>query len=99
MINAILFANWAIRIPDIKSHLQISEAELGLALLAAPIGILIFTPFTSIGIHKFGSGRISVISTAIMCFAIIFLALPQTLFQLILAIFLFGAASGTMDIR
>ena len=40
------FSSWASRIPDIKSFLHLSEADLGSLLFALPIGQLIAMPFS-----------------------------------------------------
>ena len=37
-INSIMFGSWITRLPDIQHRIQISDGELGLALLGLPIG-------------------------------------------------------------
>lgn len=37
-VMGMVFASWAVRIPDIKAALQMSDAALGSVLLAAPLG-------------------------------------------------------------
>ena len=98
MINAFAFSNWAVRIPDVKTFLNIGDAQLGLALLAAPIGIILFTPVTSYSINKFGTGKVAIVCSVMTLFAFIGLGIPQTFQQLVLAIFIFGTFGGAMDI-
>ena len=49
------FATWASRIPDIKSMLQLSEAELGTLLFALPVGQLIAMPISGKIVTKYGN--------------------------------------------
>ena len=55
------FATWASRIPDIKSMLHLSEADLGTLLFALPAGQLIAMPFSGKVVTKYGSKRITCI--------------------------------------
>ena len=52
-----MFGNWVTRIPTAKSLLGIGEAELGLALLFAPIGGVILLPITGWLNKRFGLGK------------------------------------------
>ena len=42
--QGVVFASWASRIPDVKSALALSDAELGSILLALPMGQLLTMP-------------------------------------------------------
>lgn len=97
-LNAILFSNWAVRIPDVKLALNLSDADLGWALLASPLGVVVCTPFVGYFIHKFGPGIVSVISAVFFCISIFCLAFPISFTQLIFALFFLGIANGSMDI-
>ena len=98
IINAIVYSTWTVRIPDIKRSLQISDAELGLALLAPPLGIILFTPITTIAMNRLGTGKVAISGSFLMCLAIIVLGLPQSYFQVILALLFFGTVNGMVDI-
>src|SRR5688500_11904950 len=52
------FAPWASRIPDIKTKLQLSEAQLGTILLALPLGQLLTMPISGRLVTKYGSRTI-----------------------------------------
>lgn len=56
-LDSILFGSWVARIPYIKYHLQLNDAELGLALFAMPIGSIVMNPFTGRIIRQWGSAR------------------------------------------
>ena len=49
------FASWASRIPDIKHNLHLSDAALGIILLALPAGQLCTMPFRLQGINFYDS--------------------------------------------
>ena len=60
LVNGALVANILPRLPAIKAGLDLSTAELGLAVAAMPIGGLIAGGFAGALIHRFGSGRMTV---------------------------------------
>ena len=37
-VNGLLFASWTVHIPQVKEHLGLTDAALGVALLGAPVG-------------------------------------------------------------
>ncbi len=50
-----LFATWVSRIPQVRTQLGLSAAELGLALLAIAAGSLIALPVAGVVIHRSGT--------------------------------------------
>lgn len=54
-VMGILFSSWAIRIPDIKNSLALSDAELGGILFGAPLGQLLAIAPAAWLIGRFGS--------------------------------------------
>src|SRR5215831_12145345 len=59
IVNGALVANVLPRLPQIKAGLDLSNAELGLAVAAMPIGGLLAGGFAGVLIHRFGSGRLA----------------------------------------
>ena len=55
--DSFLFGSWVARIPYVKYHLGINDAELGLALFLLPIGSIVMNPFTGKIIQRIGSAR------------------------------------------
>ncbi|NUY81067.1 MFS transporter [Flavobacterium sp. MAH-1] len=92
------FASWAGRIPDIKSNLDLSEAELGTILFAIPIGQLIALPISGKTVTKFGSIKISIISLLLYVASLCLLGLSQVSWQLALSLVLFGIAGNFCNI-
>ncbi|NNT72190.1 MFS transporter [Flavobacterium sp. IMCC34852] len=84
------FSTWASRIPDIKSILQLSEAELGTMLFALPIGQLIAMPFTGKIVTKYGSRNISILGLFLYAFCLIFIGLASQTWHLAIGLLLFG---------
>ena len=70
-VCGINFASWASRIPEVKEHLHLGDAQLGTILLALPFGNLTALPIAGMVIGKFGSRKIALIATFIY-----FIAMP-----------------------
>ena len=84
------FATWASRIPDIKSMLHLSEAELGTLLFALPVGQIIGMPFSGKIVTKYGSRNISIIGLLLYAFSLILLGLATVKWELAIGLFFFG---------
>lgn len=96
--QGLCFASWASRIPDIKTKLQLSEAELGSILLALPIGQLLMMPISGRLVTKYGSR--SVLTIAILLYAIELtnIGWASAPWQLALALFIFGVVGNMSNI-
>jgi fucose permease len=82
----------------VKEALGLSEAHLGLALLALGLGTFLALPLTSWTIARFGSDRVAVAS-ALLCALMLPLAgAASRLGPLSGALALFGACLGCMDV-
>jgi len=92
------FASWASRIPDIKTKLHLSEAELGSVLLALPIGQLVTMPVSGRLVTKYGSRTI--LSFAILLYAVELtnIGWATQMWQLALALFIFGVVGNLSNI-
>jgi MFS family permease len=88
------FATWASRIPDIKSMLQLSEAELGTLLFALPVGQLIAMPVSGKIVTKYGSRKISILGLVSYAICLPFLGAAKSEWQLASGLFLFGFVSN-----
>jgi predicted MFS family arabinose efflux permease len=91
-------SSWAPMIPFMKTRLALDEATLGLLLLALGGGGIAAMPTAGFLINRFGSRRVIVATGTVSCLALLGPALaPHTLF-LALALALFGAALGALDV-
>jgi MFS family permease len=96
--NGFIYANWAARIPQIKTSLALDDARFGAALLGYGLGALLSMPLTSLVVHRRGS-RTAVRAAAIaFCAALSLPGLATSQVQLALALVLFGGANGALDI-
>lgn len=98
LVNGLVLANWVVRIPAVRDKLALSEGTLGLALLGAAVGSLLAMPATGWLSPRFGSARVTRASALGFCAALPLLALAPNLPLLMLALVLFGACNGVMDV-
>ena len=59
-LQGLTFASWASRIPSIQTRLGLTEAELGLVLLALPVGLLVSLPVSGWLVSRRGSAPVVV---------------------------------------
>jgi predicted MFS family arabinose efflux permease len=98
LVCGIGISSWAPMVPYAKERLELNDANLGLLLLLLGGGAIAMMPVTGVLSHKFGS-RIVMLWSAIF----IALMLPLLLFidstiWMGVALFAFGAATGTIDV-
>ena len=84
------FASWTSRIPSIQQTLNLSETELGIVLLAIPVGLLFSLPFAGWFVAKVGSRKVVTVSLACYGIVLISLGFAITEFQLMACLFVFG---------
>jgi MFS family permease len=87
-----------VRIPDIKAQLRLTDGELGLALLGAPIGVLGGQFLVGWLLPKWGSRRLSVLLALAWFVVFPFLGLTPHVLILMLVLVLYGLTAGGMDV-
>ncbi|MBC7946480.1 MAG: MFS transporter [Chitinophagaceae bacterium] len=92
------FASWASRIPDIKTKLNLSEAELGGILLALPVGQLVTMPISGRLVTKYGSRTILSIAILLYALELTNIGWATEIWQLVLALFIFGVVGNLSNI-
>jgi len=92
------FATWASRIPDIKSTLHLSEADLGTVLFAIPCGQLLMMPFSARIVVRYGSSKTVVAGIIMYIAAMVTLGLGTEIWHLMLSLFFFGVFSNFTNI-
>jgi hypothetical protein len=97
-VHGLGVSTWVSRIPTIQSNLGLNNGVLGVALLGAALGSVISIPVTGSLVTRFGSKRVTTLSTIGFCFALLPLALAIDAITLGLALVLFGALAGMMDV-
>jgi MFS family permease len=98
LANGFGIGTWAASIAPIKAALKLSDAELGIALLAFAVGAISTMTVTGHLAARFGSARIAFLSSLAFAAALPLPALAPNLVTLILAILALGAGNGAMDV-
>src|SRR5687768_1059992 len=98
LANGIVIGTWAAHIPLVAERLAIGHSMLGVALLAMALGALVAMPLGGAAIARLGSSAVTR-GAAIALFASFILPLlaPSPLL-LILALLVFGASNGLLDV-
>ncbi len=97
-IAGFAIAAWAPLIPYAKQRLAVDEQMLGLLLLCLGIGSIVTMPVTGTLAARFGCRRVIWAATFVICLALPYLALASTVAALALALVVFGAGVGTVDV-
>jgi len=96
--QGLAFANWASRIPDIKTSLHLSEAGLGSILLALPVGQLLTMPFSGRLVTRFGSKYVLRVAVVGYALSLTNIGLVEKPWQLALALCAFGIFGNLCNI-
>lgn len=89
---------WASRIPAIKDQAGVSNGELGVALLAAPLGGLLVMQLGGPILHRFGSARIVMFAIVLEPLAGVSPALAHGVVSLTVAMLTMGLGWGALDV-
>ncbi|CAH1658906.1 MFS transporter [Chelatococcus asaccharovorans] len=98
LVNGAVFGTWATHIPVVKAVHALSPSVLGLALLALAAGALTAMPACGVAMGRFGARRVlGVTGLAFSGLLALLPVMPHTA-GLFVALFLFGASGGAMDV-
>ncbi len=89
---------WLARIPAVKQNLHLTDGVLGLALLAAPAGMVVVVPFAGRIVHRAGSRLPTLVAGICAALVPLALGLAPSLAALMAALFAFGLAGGMLDV-
>lgn len=92
------FASWASRIPTLRQKLLLTDAQLGMVLLALPVGSLFSLLISGWLIHKWGSKTVVLTSLSLYGLSLVSIGLPDTVAGLMASLFFFGALGNTVNI-
>jgi predicted MFS family arabinose efflux permease len=93
-----VFSAWAPLVPLVREALDLGEAVLGLVLLALGAGGILAMPLTAGLVARHGSRTVMIVAGIAFAAMLPVLTLAPTAPVLALAVFLFGAAGGMMDV-
>jgi hypothetical protein len=98
LVHGLVVSTWVSRIPAIQSNLHLNNAVLGLTLLSSAVGAVCTIPPIGWLVNRYGSKRVSVLSSCVFCLAMITPSLAIGALTLAFALFVFGASAAAMDV-
>ena len=98
VIQGLVFATWASRIPQIQQLHQLSDGAWGTVLFALPIGLLCGLPFSGWSIARFGSRSTLTVAALLHIMLLPGIALASEVWQLMIILFFFGFTGNLLNI-
>ena len=92
------YTTWASRIPSIQHQLHLNEAQLGAALFAIPIGLMVTMPFTGRLLSNFSSSKIMLIGAIAFNIMLGLLGYSNLYWQFIVVLFFFGSSRNLLNL-
>ena len=94
------FASWASEIPQVRDHLRLGSAELGLVLLSIAAGSVISLPLAGPVVGRIGSRRTVQVMAALNGVALTAIGLGYLagVVPVVVGLFFFGFAQGAWDV-
>ena len=96
--DGFVFGTWAARVPDISANVNASAAALGGALLCVSFGALATMQLAGRWCARYGGGAVASAAGLLLCVALVLPGLAATLPALAGALFIFGAATGAVNV-
>lgn len=98
LLDGFVFANWVVRVPQVKSHVGASAGTLGLALLGVSIGAIATMTITGRLCRRFGNRAVTVATALLMGLSVALPAAMPNVAALGGALLVFGAGWGGMNV-
>lgn len=92
------YTTWASRIPFIMQQMHLNKAQLGAALFALPIGLIVTLPVTSRLLTVFSSSLIMLIGSVAFNLMLALLGYTAYYWQLIGILFFFGSSRNLLNL-
>jgi len=89
---------WMARIPAVKAQAGLSDAALGAALFAVPVGLVLGAALAERLVDRVGSALVARVAGVGNCLLAVPAGLARNLAELMAALLLFGLAGGTLDV-
>jgi hypothetical protein len=98
VLDGAVFGSWAARVPDVAARVGAGHSTLGIALLCLSLGALVCMRFTGSWCARFGAGPVSAAAAVAVSAAAILPGLVFSVPALCVALFVFGAATGMVNV-
>ncbi|MCJ7551609.1 MAG: MFS transporter, partial [Anaerolineae bacterium] len=96
--NGVLMATWISRIPAVQIKLGLNDSELGLVLVGFSAGLLTALFLTGGLIARYGSPKVTLVSTLASCLALPFLMVVSSPVLVFALLFVFGGGISAADV-
>ena len=96
--DGLLIGSWASRIPAVRHHAHLTNAELGLALFAMSLGAIAAMPLAGWLSERIGSRVVTITSTVGAAAAVAVASFAGSLVELAAALVFFGAGFGGVNV-
>ena len=97
-ISGFGYTTWASRIPSIQNHLHLNDAQLGLALFALPVGLLLTMPLTGALLNRFSGSRIMFVGAMLFNIMLGLLGYANSYWQFLLVLLCFGSSRNLLNL-
>jgi fucose permease len=95
--SGMLISSYLPRLPEIRDRLGLTNAELGAAIAALPIGGLLAGGFAGVLIARFGSGRVGAVAGVAASLTVVAIGLAPSWPALAFAFLVLGVFDAAMD--
>jgi MFS family permease len=97
-VDGLVFGTWASRIPAVATQVAAGPTTLGVTLLCISVGALASMQLTGALCSRLGPGLVGVTAAFAACAALALPGLCGSVSELAVALFTFGAATGTLNV-
>jgi predicted MFS family arabinose efflux permease len=98
VLQGFLFGTWSAMIPYVKQKFGFDDAQLGLALLAMPAGVILMNPFATAVLQRLGTARAALISLSAAATLFVLPLAAAQVWILATALFAAGAAFSSTNV-
>ena len=98
LVCGFAISSWAPMVPLAKERLGLNDANLGYLLLMLGLGAITMMPVSGFFSHKFGTRIVILVSGLVAAVLLPLLLLISTPIAMGVALFIFGAGIGTIDV-
>jgi fucose permease len=98
MVIGMIAGVWMARIPAVKAQAHLTDATLGLALFAVPVGLVLGAAAAERLVDRVGSAHMTWVCGVVSCGVFVVPGLASNLPELMVALLAVGVISGTLDV-
>jgi MFS family permease len=97
-MHGVAFATWASRIPTVQATLNVGFSELGIILVALPLGFFVSLPFSAWMLSRHGSRTATVFAAILYSLSLISIGICVSVIQVAVCLFLFGFFANALNL-